>query len=369
MLPAAKIRLKEVAEAAGVSQTTASLALADNPRISRETRERVRAIAAKLGYRPVAAAQALRGLARERGEVGFQGTIGHLVYPHEMAMVKAPDGPTRFPWVFAVSERATGLGYSVDHFLVEDDRRGSKRLGEILKARGIRGLLISAKHDDLTTLQFDWAAHCAISLSASPSIQFLTDISIPFFQDTYTAIVELWRRGYRRIGFIMVGNVLDQFLAGYQSAVHRTGLPMVPPLISAVGVPAQLDAWIRKHKLDAILTTTGMELFEAIRDTGRDVPGDIGLCCVDDIDAPGFLSGLHQPRTRIASLAVDMLHLMIQRNEVGVPSDPMEIHIPSSWTEGHTLLPEIGVSATRKVRRPLAGYADLDKFVRRYHPT
>lgn len=51
----------DVAALAGVSQPTVSRALRDSPAIARETRERVKAAAATLGYRPHRAAMQLRG--------------------------------------------------------------------------------------------------------------------------------------------------------------------------------------------------------------------------------------------------------------------------------------------------------------------
>lgn len=44
--------LAEVAEAAGVSRSTASRALNDSPRISEETKKRVRAAAKKINFVP-----------------------------------------------------------------------------------------------------------------------------------------------------------------------------------------------------------------------------------------------------------------------------------------------------------------------------
>ena len=56
--------MKDIAEAAGVAQSTVSRILNDAPvsiRVSDETRTRVRAIAEELGYRPHPFARALRG--------------------------------------------------------------------------------------------------------------------------------------------------------------------------------------------------------------------------------------------------------------------------------------------------------------------
>lgn len=55
-----RVRLKDVARAAGVSDATVSLALSGNPRISEATRKRVKTVAQELGYRPNVAARALR---------------------------------------------------------------------------------------------------------------------------------------------------------------------------------------------------------------------------------------------------------------------------------------------------------------------
>jgi DNA-binding LacI/PurR family transcriptional regulator len=51
----------DVAALAGVSQPTVSRALRDSPAIARETRDRVKAAAAALDYRPHRAAMQLRG--------------------------------------------------------------------------------------------------------------------------------------------------------------------------------------------------------------------------------------------------------------------------------------------------------------------
>ncbi|MGM9891813.1 LacI family DNA-binding transcriptional regulator [Limosilactobacillus sp.] len=64
--------IKDIAETAGVSVSTASRALNNNPRISLKTRQRVRAIADQLGYQPNYNAQNLT-----RGESNMVG----LVFP------------------------------------------------------------------------------------------------------------------------------------------------------------------------------------------------------------------------------------------------------------------------------------------------
>lgn len=56
-----RVTIKDIARAAGVSVTTVSDSLSGNGRLPAETRQRVRDIADKLGYRPSAAARSLVG--------------------------------------------------------------------------------------------------------------------------------------------------------------------------------------------------------------------------------------------------------------------------------------------------------------------
>jgi len=58
--PRDRVLLRDVARRANVSGSTASRALSDDPRISRATRELVKAAAADLHYVPNAAARSLR---------------------------------------------------------------------------------------------------------------------------------------------------------------------------------------------------------------------------------------------------------------------------------------------------------------------
>lgn len=72
---AGKPTLKTVAQAAGLAVATVSRALADDPLISRTTRDRVREIAGQLGYAPDRAAQRLK--------TGRTNVISVLLDPHE----------------------------------------------------------------------------------------------------------------------------------------------------------------------------------------------------------------------------------------------------------------------------------------------
>jgi len=84
--------LKDVAAAAGVAVSTASRALAGNPIVAVETRERVQKCAEALNYRPNAQARALRS--SRSNIIGV--TIPSLINPYfaEMASAIQQEAPS-----------------------------------------------------------------------------------------------------------------------------------------------------------------------------------------------------------------------------------------------------------------------------------
>lgn len=107
-----RVSIRDVAREAGVSVTTVSHALNDKGRLNPETRERVREIAHRLGYRPNPAARSLvsgrtgliavltslpSGVNAEIGEFGFfselVGGATGVAVAHDVALVVAPADP------------------------------------------------------------------------------------------------------------------------------------------------------------------------------------------------------------------------------------------------------------------------------------
>lgn len=95
--------IRNIADAAGVSTSTASRALNDNPRISKETRERVKKIAEQLGYRPNFSAQNL-----SRGEANIVG----VVFPTNTASPE-PANPFHIEIMWGISQEIRYLHFEM----------------------------------------------------------------------------------------------------------------------------------------------------------------------------------------------------------------------------------------------------------------
>ena len=134
--------IRDIAHEAGVSPATASLALRNDPRLRKETCEKVKLVAEKLNYHPNAVVSQRLAQLRTNRTPKYQATIA-LVNASESA-TSMSEIPTFREWERGCRERATHLGYNIDPFWLYEKQVSPHRLATILKARNIRGVIIAA---------------------------------------------------------------------------------------------------------------------------------------------------------------------------------------------------------------------------------
>src|SRR5512133_338860 len=140
MLIKKRVTIKEVARIAGVSTQTVSRVLNDRPDVSPETRQRIRAIIAQLGYSPNTLARSLiQGRSHTLGVAGY----GLSYY-----------GPSRV--LTGIERRANELGYSLLLNLLRDpETNNGQEIFNNLLSRQVDGIIwavpeIGANRDWLT---------------------------------------------------------------------------------------------------------------------------------------------------------------------------------------------------------------------------
>ncbi|MDB5536257.1 MAG: LacI family transcriptional regulator [Devosia sp.] len=127
-----RIRIYDVALAAGVSVATASKALNDTGRMTAETRERVKRAAMELGFRPNAMARGLQG------KRSF--TIGLLT--------NDTYGRFTLPLMAGISEALVDHGVSVFLCTIEDDPVLAKIHVDAMLDKQVDGIIASGKRID-----------------------------------------------------------------------------------------------------------------------------------------------------------------------------------------------------------------------------
>ena len=297
--------IRDVARLADVSVASVSRALNGLDNVSDETRSRVLAAAADLGYVPHAGARSL-SLARTNA-------IG----------VVLPDVHGEFfSEIVRGMERAAGHR---DYLLLLSNMHGrTPRAEAALRAmRGrVDGLLVMAPHLDRATLERALPATTPVVLiNARPDIDSYSNLRLDNSSGVEAVLSHLISLGRRRIVHIAgPGDNLDaeERLQAFREAMTRAA-PAEEPVIMAgdfseeAGEKAIADLLHRGLEFDAVFAANDMMAvgaLQALRTAGLSVPGDVAVAGFDDVPVARHL-GVTTVRARVAELGTRAVERLI----------------------------------------------------------
>lgn len=336
-----KATLQDVATRVGVHRTTVSLALRDHPRIPAATRERVKAAAAKLGYRINPLVSALMQ-SRRSGQAVKHVALAYVTnYPTRFGW-RPPhhDRPNYFP---GAVERARHFGYKLEHFWLGEAGMTSLRFSEILSARRINGIIVSRLPPGQHSMDLQWSRFSTVALGLTLRAPLLHHVTENHFDAAWQGMQRCRERGYRRVGFVfseandspLVGSRwLGAFLEQQRLFPERDRLPPCP------AVPADertFREWFERARPDAVLASHGRPVLAWLERMGMRVPRDVGLIDLAGDHPELGCAGAYYDPAKLGALAVEMLIGLMHRNETGVPNDQHEISLAGEWRDGKTL--------------------------------
>lgn len=291
-MPRKRATAKQVAERAGVSQTTVSFVMNDvsGMNISEETRVRVRDAARALDYVPLAAARTLAS--------GKTETIGLVIGRRELLKFDAfvPQ------LLYGLDEVARERGY---HLLVEGiDAIGSDDpYAQLVRSRQIDGLIVlDPLRTDASLQRLILDGFPVVTMGDVPGLDPYRVVS-DNVDAMRRATLHLVRLGHERIAhltFSPTGFVgTDERLEGYRSALEKSGLTFDPNLVVEVGYSAAsgaaaMQSLLERRKPFTALTcgndTVAMGALATLHRAGFRVPGDVAVVGFDDIPTAAFMT-------------------------------------------------------------------------------
>jgi LacI family transcriptional regulator len=329
--------LGQIALEAGVSRAAVSMALRNHPRIPLATRQRIQSIAQKLGWRPnpllAEAMSAIRAGQPPTERVTLAWITAH---PKREAWKRVPFFRRCHEGALA---RAAAAGYQLEHFWLGDADGHAARLGDILYARGIVGLLI-APLPEPATMDLQWSRFAAAAVAYTLTEPRLHRAADNHCAAARVAVARLHAAGRRRIGLALSSNydrrVHGLWSAGFFWQTHEEGIadPGLlhrPPELSE----SAFVSWVRTARPDAIIGTDG-RLVGWLRGAGYALPEDVAFACLDLPAADGSVAGIYQDAAGIGACAVDLLAGQLLRHERGVPDKPRTLIVDGRWYEGAT---------------------------------
>lgn len=301
------VTLDEVAEAAGVSKSTASRVLSGSSRVSDRTRRAVQSAAERLGYRPNRIASGLR--TRRSNLIGL--VITNLVNASFHVITEV------------LQQRLDERGYQVLLCVTDADPEREARYLDMLLDHRVDGLIIVGTGDNTEMVRQVGAAGIpVVNLMRSPEDVPGDSVMAADREGAELAVQHLIGLGHRRIAFIggpaHIDSGRDRY-AGFAAALAAAGLEPDPdlcargPYTMAFGAEAARRLMAADDPPTALYSANHEATFGtlgALVQLGVRVPEQLSLVCHEE--APWF-SYWHPPITVVDNGARDLGELAAEQ--------------------------------------------------------
>lgn len=347
------MNIREIARIAGVSHSTVSRALRNNPHISLPTRERIQKIAAENGYRPHPMVSKLMA------------QLPHVRHQSRstIALITCWKNWERVNFLKQMHqgtlERSDALGFKLEEFSLYEYKMSAKRLNGVLHARNIEGVIIFPFDREHRQIELDWQHFASVYIGRFLRHPNINRISTSYYANMLLALNHLKSLNYQRIALALTTEMRlrseDAYVAAYSAYQRDIPHKLRMPILVTSSTPEadsqrtvagefeytdQLESqatvdWLRKHQADAIITNSTPRL-ETLTRGGIKIPDEMGYASLDCTNLDEEISGIDQQPILLGSAAVDMLTAHLHRNEIGIPQYPKIMTIQSRWRPGKT---------------------------------
>ncbi|KQS66011.1 LacI family transcriptional regulator [Modestobacter sp. Leaf380] len=316
--------MADVAQLAGVSHQTVSRVLNDHPYVKDETRERVLAAMAKLGYRRNLTA---RALARRQSD-----TIGVIAFDTTL------HGPAST--LFSLEQAARAAGYEVHVVTVPDpDPQAFADAVDRLVDQSVCGVVVLAPQRAAVQVMAGLPADLpavAVEGGAAPGVP---SVVVDQFDGALQATRHLIELGHTEIAHVRGREDWLEANAradGWRQAVLAAGLTAREPLAGDWSARSGYDAGLLLHERWPEVTAVfvgndhmALGLVRALSEAGVDVPGDVSVVGFDDIAEAGYLrpplTTVHQDFAEVGRRCVDVLVERIDAAERWFQGQPVVV--------------------------------------------
>ena len=329
------IRLKDIAQRAGLSIMTVSKALRDEPDVSAATKTRIKLLAQQMGYVPDSTAQGLR--TRTTKLFGL--------------VISSMTNPIFSRVVVAIEERAYALGYDVlvSHSLNIPERE--EACLRRLLSRRVDGLFISPVYriaaeariyQELLALRVP----TVLLGHTAPFCSQFVSVESDDLLASYAVTQHLLKLGHKRIAFLagpLATPWTQERFEGYRRALREAGMDVDDRLVYQAGRTIDDGA---KAALQMINESSDATAVQAVNDVVAVGCAETllshGLKVPQDISVAGFgniLLGAHfrvpltttrQPKFRLGAAAVDAMQELLRGRRPEPKRLPAELIVRAS---------------------------------------
>lgn len=328
------------------------MALKNHQSLPQHTIDRVKKIAAELDYKPDPALSALaahRNRLRVHNNFSIIGLISNWQNPDDWNNLRSGREV-----IEGAKSRALELGYTLQPFWSRADGATPKRFSQILKTRGIRGIILAPFEHYDDELELDWDEFSVVTIEKPERYPFFHHVLPNQYSDYLLCWEKLRVRGYTRVGLVVRSDLADrwshQWEAAHQYAQAQMAgkLDTIPILnLDKTEQTESIRSWLHRYQPQAVISRCD-GFFEAAEAEGIKVPEDVGYVSLNVSDDQPGVSGIYQHRDTMGATAVDLLNSLMQRNQRGPLKVSVGTQVDGSWRKGFSLPPIKEESVTVK---------------------
>lgn len=305
------LTLEDIAKLAGVSRSTVSRVVNDQPNVRDDVRKRVLEVIQSTGYHPNAAA---RALASQRSWM-----IG-LVLPRSIGSFFSDPYFPRLTQ--GIAQACNEYNYTLGFFLISTKDDEEKIFPRVSRKGLLDGILVQSHEiGDQLINRLAESNIPLVTLGRPPRSIDVSYIDVDNTNAAYNAVSHLIRSGHKRVGTITgpsnstVG--MDR-KEGYLRALTTRGCRIDETLIIAGDFSEESGYYAMQQLLpakpDAIFAASdimALGAMRAVREAGLNIPKDVAFVGFDDLPFATLseprLTSIRQPVTQFGFKAVEIL--------------------------------------------------------------
>ena len=304
------LTLEEIAKLSGVSRSTVSRVINDNPHVRDQVREQVWQVIRATGYQPHAAA---RSLVTRRTRV-----VGVIIPEAVTTLFTDPFFPL---FLYGVTETCNTHRYYLMLSLFDDPAGQEEMYRRVIRSGHLDGVIVASTRLDDPIVPKLLREGIPFVMAGRYPDEHVNYVDIDNISGARMAVEHLIRLGHQRIGTIT--GPLDMpagrdRLIGYQQALEAHRIPMEEALITEGDFSRDSGMVGMRKLLPASPTavfiasdTMAAGALQTLREADVQVPDDIALVGFDDVplatDVEPALTTVRQPIERLGSMAVELL--------------------------------------------------------------
>lgn len=329
------VRLKDIAARAGATVMTVSRALRDSPDVAPATRERIRALAAQMGYVPDVTARGLRTRA--------SGLLGVLL--------PTVADPVCARLLVALEERARAAGYDLllGHTLrqPETEETGIRRL----LSRRIEGLLLHPVYRPVPTVPAyeelrRRGTRVVVLGHRAPFCADFPNVETDDLAGSHALTRHLLELGHRRIACFagpQITPAARERLEGYRRALREAGLEVEDRWIFSTGTGIEdgahaalrlIQEGLRPTAIQAVNDLVAIGAAEVLQRQGWRIPTDVSIAGFGNLWPGEYyrvpLTTVRQPKYRLGAAAMDLMLALLRGEPVESRRLPGELEVRAS---------------------------------------